>query len=49
MPERQTTERSPTWWEGYWANAAGWPLYEGHTSQYVAGWRHREAAINGKR
>lgn len=36
-------ERSPTWWEGYWARAVGWGLYPGHTAQYIAGWRYRDA------
>jgi hypothetical protein len=37
--------RSPTWYEGYWAHAAGWPLYDGHTEQYRQGWLYRDRVM----
>jgi hypothetical protein len=37
---------TPTWSEGWQAHAGGWPLYEGHTAAYVAGWKAREALVS---
>lgn len=34
-------ERGATWWEGYWACCVGWPLHQGASVPYAAGWRHR--------
>jgi hypothetical protein len=33
--------QGPTWWEGWWAHAVGWPLCRGHSKSYVAGWKAR--------
>lgn len=41
--------RSPTWWEGWWAHAAGWGLPEGHTQPYRDGWRARDKLVNSER
>jgi hypothetical protein len=43
VPKYDKEDRSPTWWEGYQARAAGWRLHADASDAYRDGWLYRNA------